>query len=178
MEIEKQKLIEQIKLEKCEIEKLKKMYTEGNSKIKFYEKELFQYRTDVFEKCVEIIKERSSLLRGWRSRESGNRTTIVFQLYCRSKEEKINMFMLLDCLYTFVKKERDDVPSFEDSMEIFEYLRRDEYKIKDEAEIAKLPLDVQILLITKKAYEIRGRYGSFKRFKDSIVDTQCRYGPN
>lgn len=172
-------LLKQIQFEQSEIARLKEELAEHKSKLMIYEKKLFQKEgVDVFERCISIIKDRPSLFRGWRSRKAGNRLAVVYYIYHVAKEEKKSMFELLDGVYTFVKEDRTNVPNFEDSKAIMKYLRRDEYGITDEMKIRKLPVDTQILLITKRAYEILEEYGSFRSFAKSVCRDQAYYGPN
>lgn len=170
---------EYIKTEKLEIAKLEEELSERKSKLSTCEKELFLVTsTKVFKRCVQIIKTRPSLFRGWRSSIAGSRLVVVYYLYNIAKENQKDIFELLDCVYSFVVEDRTDVPNLEDTEAISEYLSRDEYKIKDEVKIRELPIDTQVLLITKRAYEILKEYGSFRTFARSVMHDQCFFGPN
>lgn len=124
--------------------------------------------TNIFEECIELLKDRPTLYYGWKSKYPASLLDIVYYLYHIAERKKTDIFKLLDGLYTFVKKDRANVPDLEDADAIIEYLQQDEYEIH-EHDGWKLPIDTQILLITKRAYEILERYESFYRFKRTMI---------
>ena len=93
----------------------------------------------------------------------------------------MNVFELLDDLYNFAaSSHRDAVPDFRSGnlRAIREYLNREEYSIENEEKIMVLPMDVQILLITKEAIRILETHGNFAAFARGVGRDRACYGPN
>ena len=179
MSTKSEKWLEQIRSEQSKIARLQEKLAEHEAELSTYEKELWvKDSTDFFKECIKIIEDRPPLIRGWRARPA-SRLVVVYYLYEMAKKEKKYIFEVLDGLYTFVKGDRVDVPEFdgEDATAIINYLDREEYWIEEE-KIRDLPIDTQILLITKKAFEVLQEHGTFRRFARTVVRDQDYYGPN
>ena len=131
----------------------------------------YSFSEEFLEECKEIVKNRPSILRGWR-KSPATLLSVVYMLYNRiaRKRRRNDMFILLDELYKFVRKERET--SSKDYMTKY-------FKVEhDESDIMKYPLDIQVLLLIRKAHNIKSTHGTFKKFASSVTDDQVRSGPN